>query len=216
MILGIFVIFPVIYGIGISLFDYNPLNATNTFLGLENYKKLLQDDVFWKAVKNTIFFCVVAVALNIIITLFLAKIISVIPNKILRNVFRTILFIPCIAPMVGTSLIWKYGILATNGGVLNTILKWFGISPTNWFMTTTPMMMLIIVYTLWADLGYNVILFTAGMDNVPEEFEEAAILDGANAVQRFFRVKLPLMKRTFAFVSIMTMANYFQMKFFVF
>ena len=78
LFLFIFAVFPVIYGIGISLFDYNPLNIHNQFLGLENYRRLIHDEVFWKAVKNTFFFCIVAVTGNIVITLFLAKIISVI------------------------------------------------------------------------------------------------------------------------------------------
>lgn len=211
LFLFIFAVFPVIYGIGISLYDYNPLNIHNQFLGLENYRRLIHDEVFWKAVKNTFFFCIVAVTGNIVITLFLAKIISVIPSGKLRTIFRTILFVPCIAPAVGTSMIWKYGIAAADGGLLNRFLGLFGMAPKNWFLTTMPMMIIIIVYTLWADIGYNVVLFTAAIEGVPKEFEEAALIDGAGPVKCFLKIKLPLMGRTFAFVSIMTMANYFQM-----
>ena len=111
----IFAVFPVAYGLGISFYDYNPASTHNLFLGIENYKRLIQDETFWKAVRNTVFFCVAAVAGNIVITLFLAKIISVLPSKRLKTLFRTILFIPCIAPMVGTSMVWKYGIVGTDG-----------------------------------------------------------------------------------------------------
>ena len=97
LFLGIFAVFPILYGLGISLYDYNPANSHNPFLGLENYRRLLQDEVFWKAVGNTVFFCVVAVSANIVITLFLAKIISVLPSKGMKTFFRTIFFIPCIA-----------------------------------------------------------------------------------------------------------------------
>lgn len=211
LFLLVFSVFPVIYGLGISFFEYNPANSHNPFIGLENYKRLLGDEVFWLAVKNTILFGVAGVSANIVITLVLAKLISVIPARPLKTIFRTILFIPCIAPMVGTSMVWKYGLLETDGGMLNKFLGLFGIPPTNWFLTTYPLFFIVIVYTLWADIGYNVVLFTAGIEGVPKEFDEAASIDGAGPVRRFISIRLPLMRRTFAFVAVMTMANYFQM-----
>lgn len=211
LFLFVFSIFPLFYGLGISFFDYNSANSTQPFVGLENYARLFKDEVFYKAVKNTIIFCVAAVFGNITITLFLAQIISVIPRKGIKTFFRTILFIPCIAPMVGTALIWKYGIIGTRGGLLNEIIKYFGGTPRNWGLTTWQMLLIIIVFTLWADIGYNVVLFTAGLESVPKEFDEAAAIDGAGPVRRFLYIRLPLMGRTFAFVAIMTMANYFQM-----
>lgn len=211
LFLILFAVFPVAYGLGISLYDYNPANSQNPFTGLENYRRLIHDEVFWLAVKNTIVYCLAAVTANIVITLFLAEIISVLPSKWMKTMFRTILFIPCIAPMVGTSTVWKYGILGTDGGLLNKIAGIFGIAPKNWFLTTWQMLLLIIIFTLWADIGYNVVLFTAGLEGVPREFDEAAAIDGAGPVKRFLWIKLPLIGRTFAFVAIMTMANYFQM-----
>nr|WP_296265874.1 sugar ABC transporter permease [uncultured Merdimonas sp.] len=211
LFLLIFSIFPVVYGLGISFYDYNPANSEQLFLGLDNYKRLIQDEVFWQAVKNTLFFCITAVAANIVITLFLAKIISVLPSKRIKTLFRTILFIPCIAPMVGTSMVWKFGIVETDGGLINQIRGLFGLEAQNWYLTTTALMVIIIVYTLWADIGYNVVLFTAGIEGVPAEFDEAGRIDGAGPVKSFLFIKLPLMGRTFAFVAVMTMANYFQM-----
>lgn len=211
LFLLIFSIFPVVYGLGVSFYDYNPANSEQLFLGLDNYKRLIQDEVFWQAVKNTLFFCITAVAANIVITLFLAKIISVLPSKRIKTLFRTILFIPCIAPMVGTSMVWKFGIVETDGGLINQIRGLFGLEAQNWYLTTTALMVIIIVYTLWADIGYNVVLFTAGIEGVPAEFDEAARIDGAGPVKSFLFIKLPLMGRTFAFVAVMTMASYFQM-----
>ena len=153
LFLFVFVVFPVVYGLGISFYDYNPANSQNPFTGLENYRRLIHDEIFWLSVKNTILFCVIAVMLNIVVTLFLAEIISVLPAKWMKTMFRTILFIPCIAPMVGTSMVWKYGIFGTDGGMLNRIAGLFHIAPKNWFLTTWPMLLLIIVYTLWADIG---------------------------------------------------------------
>ena len=146
----VFVIFPVIYGIGISLYNYNPANSENLFLGLANYKRMLNDAVFWLSLKNTIFFGAVALVLNLVITLFLAEIISLLPSKRGKTLFRTILFIPCIAPVVGTSMIWKHGFIATDG-ILNQFFGCFGVPAHNWYLSTWPMLVIIAVYTLWAD-----------------------------------------------------------------
>lgn len=210
LFLFMFCVFPLIYGLGVSFFKYNPANTHNDFLGLANYKRLVQDPIFWKALKNTVVFAAAAVTLNILITLFLAKIISILRSKALKTLFRTILFLPCIAPKVGTALVWKYGILGTETGVLNQILGLFGIEPTNWFLTSTPLFAVIIVFTLWSDIGYNIVLFSAGIEGIPNVFNEAAALDGAGAFYRFWKVELPLLGRTFAFVAITTMADYFK------
>ncbi|MGI6755454.1 MAG: carbohydrate ABC transporter permease [Atopobiaceae bacterium] len=211
LFLGYFVFYPVIYGLFISFFDFNPTSSVQPFVGLDNYARLVHDPVFWKAVGNTFFFCFVTVALNIVISLFLASIICAIPSKGLRTLFRTIIFIPCIAPIVGTSIVWKHGIIAVDSGLLNQVLKFlFNMPAKNWLLTGMPMMMIIIVYTLWADIGYNVILFTAGLESIPKSFEEAAMVDGAGALRRFLSVRLPLMRRTFVFVAIMSVADYFQ------
>ena len=186
LFLLVFVVFPVAYGLGISFYDYNPANSQNPFTGIENYKRLIHDEVFWIAVKNTIFFCVVAVTANIVITLFLAEMICILPSKWMKTMFRTILFIPCIAPMVGTSTVWKYGIFGTDGGALNRIAGLFGAAPKNWFLTTWQFMLLIIVFTLWADIGYNVVLFTAGIEGVPKELRRRAPLTGRGLCGGFF------------------------------
>ena len=131
-LLFLFVVFPLFYGLGISFFDYNPARDSNPFLGLDNYMKMFQDPIFKKAVVNTLVFGIIAVFLNIVITLFLAQLISVLPSKKWKTIFRTILFIPCIAPMVGTALVWKSGIIETDGGLLNRLMGVFGMEPKNW------------------------------------------------------------------------------------
>lgn len=209
--LGIFVVIPLIYALGISFYDYNPARIQNPFVGLANYKKMLEDEVMVKAILNTLKFSCIGVCANIVLTLFVAQSISSLRSSKLQTVFKTILFIPCVAPIVGTSVIWKYSLLETDGGVLNTIIKWVGGSPKNWFATSTALLLIIVVYTLWTDMGYNVILFSAGFNSVPQEFEEAAKIDGANRLQRFFFIRLPLIRRTFAFVFIMTLADYMKM-----
>ena len=97
LFLGVFSIAPLFYGLGVSLFNYNPLNQVNPFVGLENYRYMFRDPLFWGPQKHTVFFVALATVLNITITLFLAQVISTLPSNKLRSAFRTILFLPCIA-----------------------------------------------------------------------------------------------------------------------
>lgn len=211
LFLGVFVVAPLIYALGISFYDYNPARTHNDFIGLANYKKLLEDEVLRKTIVNTIVFSGMGVCANIILTLGVAQLISSLRQRKMQTIFKTILFIPCVAPIVGTSVIWKYGLLETDGGIINEIVKFFNGTPRNWFATSMALMIIIVIYTLWTDMGYNVVLFSAGMNNIPKEFEEAAMIDGAGRLQRFFYIRMPLIKRTFAFVFIMTLADYMKM-----
>lgn len=208
--LGVFSIAPLFYGLGISLFNYNPLNQVNPFIGLNNYIFMFGDARFWAAAKHTLMFVGIATVLNITITLFLAQIISVLPSNKLRGAFRTIFFLPCIAPMVGSALVWKTGILNTRGGVLNAVLGRFGVAPVNWLGNAEAVWPALFIFTLWAGIGYNIVLLSAGLDGIPTDFNEAAEIDGANAVQRFFLITLPLLGRTLAYVLMMTLINFFQ------
>lgn len=211
IILMIFSFVPLIYGLGISFFEYNPANISNNFIGIENYIRLANDPRFWKALKNTFIFSITACSINIVISLFLSTIISSLKSDRIKAFFRTLIFIPCIAPMVGTAMVWKHGILGSNGGLLNEFLSYFGYPATNWFLTESTLMLIIIIFTLWADIGYNTVLFTTAIESIPKDFEEAASLDGANGMQRFFQIKFPLMSKMFAFISTMTMIDYLQM-----
>lgn len=209
LFLGVFSIAPLFYGLGISLFNYNPLNKVNPFIGFENYRYMFNDPLFWNAAKHTVFFVALATVLNITITLFLAQIISVLPSNKQRSAFRTILFLPCIAPMVGSALVWRTGILNTRGGVLNAVVGWFGVDPVNWLGDPKAIWVSLFVFTLWAGIGYNVVLLSAGLDGIPTDFNEAAEIDGAGAVQRFFYITLPLLGRTLTYVLMMTLVGFF-------
>lgn len=208
---GIFLIAPLFYGLGVSLFDYNPVRMQNPFIGLENYRQLLMDAVFKKAVKNTLVFVTVTVALNIVFTLFISTILVDLPWRGWKNFFRTIFFIPCIAPLVTSAVVWNRGILITQDGLMNALLKVLGFAPVNWLGDQKLVMASIILFTLWADFGYNTVLFCSGLEGIPRDFLEAADMDGANALYKFMKIRLPLLGRTFVFVVMMTIISYFQM-----
>lgn len=206
----LFHIFPLFFGLGISFFDYNPIRTQNDWIGLENYQRMVQDPVFWIAVKNTLVFAAVTTICNLILSLFLAQAICSLPRRWMKTLVRTCIFIPWIAPMVGSSLIWKSGFLQRDGGFFNRILESMGQAPVAWLHEPGWLLTAIIIFTLWSDLGGNVILFSAALDNIPREFEESAQIDGAGFFRRLFLIRLPLMGRTFSFMLVMTTLGYFQ------
>lgn len=207
----VFMLFPLFLGLGISFFEFNPLSANNPFVGLENYKRLLEDQRFFLSLKNTIFFVAVAVAINIVLSLIIAQFISIQKSKFARGFFRMMVFLPCVAPIACTAVVWKNGILLRDGGYLNLVLERFGIAPIAWLTNPNVIMLSLIIFTLWADLGYNTIIFSSGMDGIPTDFYEAAEIDGAGALIKFIKITIPLLARTFVFVVMMTLISYFGM-----
>lgn len=207
----VFLIIPILGTIGISFTDYNPISGHIDFLGIENYKGLMGDEQFVKAFKNTLVFTIVAVLLNIIISLTMATLISQMKSNKTRSFFRMIVFLPCMAPMVASAVVWGRSILNTKIGLVNEIIEFFGGHHIAWTGDVHYVMISVIVFTLWADLGYNIILFSAGIDSIPADVYEAADLDGSTGWQKFRNITLPLLGRTTTFVILMTLISYFQM-----
>ena len=210
-LLSVFIVIPIIGSFVISLFDYNPLRGSNTFLGLDNYARMLADKAFLSALSNTLRFVGVAVLVNITLTLTLSQFISGIKRKWLRNLFLVGIFMPCIAPVANSAVVWSRSLFPTKGGLINQIISAFGGSPVNWVGDPLMVIPSIIFFTVWVDIGYNTILFTAGTDGIPTDFHEAAVIDGAGPLTRFFMVTLPLLGRTLTFVIAMTLISHFQM-----
>ena len=210
-LLTLFVVVPIIGSFVISLFDYNPLRESNTFLGIDNYIRLISDPVYKRAVQNTLFFVFVTVTINIALTLLLAQCIAGIRRKPLRNLILVAIFMPCVAPMANSAVVWSRSLFPPRAGLFNTVITAFGGTPVDWIGGASWLMPSIILFSVWADIGYNTVLFTAGIDGIPKDFYEAADIDGAGPVIRFFKITLPLLGRTFSFVAAMTMISHFQM-----
>jgi multiple sugar transport system permease protein/raffinose/stachyose/melibiose transport system permease protein len=118
---------------------------------------------------------------------------------------------PCVAPLAASSFVWGR-MYEKRYGLINILLdRWFGIAPRAWLGEVATMMPSIILFTLWADIGYNIIIFCAGIDGIPADFYEAAVIDGAGPLRRFFTITLPLLGRTTCFVIAMTLISHFQM-----
>lgn len=209
--LTLFMVVPIVGSFIISFMDYNPLRMENAVVWMENYQKMFQDPLFWKALKNTLVFVLMTVPCNIVLSLLLAQLISVFSSNKVRSFFRMTFFLPCIAPLVASSVVWGRSILATKTGLINILLNKAGLNGVDWLGDASILMFSVILFTLWADVGYNTILFNAGLDGIPMEFYEASQLDGAGPVQRFFHITLPLLGRTMAFIITMTLISHFQM-----
>ena len=207
----VFIVIPIVIGLVISFFIYNPLSSDNKFIGLENFVRLVQDADFRKALLNTLLFVLITVTLNIGIALVVAQMISWFKSNKVRSFFRMVFFLPCIAPMVATSVVFARSIFPTTTGFLNVALNKIGIDSINWLGDPKVVMISLIIYTIWVDVGYNVILFSAGIDGIPSYVYEAADLDGASEWVKFRKITWPLLGRSFQFVIVQTLISHFQM-----
>lgn len=210
-LLVVFVIIPIIGSFVIAFFDYNPLRLSggNAYIGLRNFQNLLSDGIFHQVLLNTLYYVFVMVFINLCVTLVIAQALCTLQSNKWRSLFRVNFFMPCIAPLAAVAIVWTKSIFTTRGG-LNMILGLFNIPAVNWLGNASTLMPSILILSLWADVGYNIILFIAGIQGIPDDFYEAAEIDGANPVQRFFKITLPLLARTLAFVIAMTFISQFQ------
>jgi multiple sugar transport system permease protein len=206
----VFIIAPIAWGVILSMYRYSPLSRIVPFIGLDNFKNLLTDKVFIKSFINTFEFVGIAVPVNIILTLLIALGINKVRNVHIRNTFRIMFFLPAIVPLAGSSIVWLT-MFNLRGGLLNIILRNIGLNSVKWLGDPSIAMISIIIMTLWADMGYNIVIFMAGLDSIPDRFYEAAKLDGATRLKSFWYITLPLLNRTTLFVTIMTIISYFQM-----
>jgi len=211
-LLVLFVVIPIIGSFVISLFDYNPLRTGNPFLGLENYKRAFsKDPVYVLALINSLKFVFITVAINISLTLVLAQCIAGIKRRFFRNLILVSIFLPCVAPVANSAVVWFRSLFPPNRGLFNVIITGLGGSSIDWIGSAQVILYSIIFFTVWVDIGYNTVLFTAGIEGIPKDFYEAADIDGAGPMRKFFLITLPLLGRTFSFVAAMTMISHFQM-----
>uniref|UniRef100_A0A832D080 Sugar ABC transporter permease n=1 Tax=Ignavibacterium album TaxID=591197 RepID=A0A832D080_9BACT len=209
----IFFFIPVIAAFIISFTDFDIYTLGNfstlRFIGFENYIKLFNDDLFWTALGNTFYFVVVAGPLSIAVSLTAALMLN---SKLVKfkSLFRLAYFLPVVTTLVAVAIVWRF-IYHPNFGILNFFLSLIGINPIDWLGDPDWAMPSIILLAVWKNFGYNMIIFIAGLQNIPEELYEAADIEGANAFQKFKHITLPMLAPTTIFVSIITMIGYFQL-----
>ncbi len=208
-----FMAFPIVASLLLSFTDFDIYAVGDMdnarFVGLRNYAQLLQTPLFWQALKNTFYFAIVGGPLSIATSLAAALLVNARLTRF-KGFFRTVYFIPFVTTLVAVAIVWRY-LYHPQYGLLNYGLGWLGIDPVDWLGDPRWAMPAIIVLAVWKNFGYNMLIFIAGLQAIPEELYEAAHLDGAGAWQRFRHVTLPMLAPTFLFVGVITMIGYFQL-----
>ena len=212
-LIGVFFFLPVAASLLLSVTDfdlYGIANPGNTrFVGFDNYARLLKTPDFWLALRNTFYFAFVGGPLTIAVSLAAALLLS---SKLVRfkSFFRTIYFTPFVTTLVAVAIVWKY-LYHTRYGLFNYALGAIGIGPVDWLGDPHWAMPAIILMAVWKSFGYNMLIFIAGLQAIPEDLYDAAEIDGASATRRFFSITLPMLAPTLVFVSVITMIGYFQL-----
>jgi len=202
----IFYVWPFIQNFWFSFNDVNKFNMA-TFCGLDNYKKLFEEPDLMLALKNTILYAVITVPIGLFISLLLATLLN---SKIKgKGIYRTIYLLPSITMAAAVALVWK---LIFNGdyGILNTVLEFFGVEGKRWLTDPSTALFCVMMVGIWSGAGYNMIILLAGMQGVSNSYYEAAEIDGAGPVQKFFKITIPPVSPTIFFVTITGLIGAFQ------
>ncbi len=213
LVIGVFFFLPVVAALAVSFTDFDIYALADfgnmRFVGLQNYARLLETPLFWQAFGNTLYFVVIGVPLSVGTSLGLALLLH---SRLVRfrGLFRTALFAPVVTTLVAVAVIWRY-LFNTQYGLINYAFGGLGIERIDWLGDPTWAMPAIIVFAVWKNFGYNMLILLAGLQAIPEELYEAARIDGASFWRRFRHVTLPMLGPVMAMVNVLTIAGYFQL-----
>jgi multiple sugar transport system permease protein len=212
LLIAVFFFLPVLAALLLSFTDFDIYALGDLdrlrFVGLRNYLDLLQSPLFWTALGNTFYFVVVGGPLSVAVSLGAALLVNA-PLTRCPGFFRAAFFLPVVTTLVAVAVVWRY-LYHPRHGLLNYGLGLFGIDPIDWLGDPVWAMPAIILMAVWKNFGFNMIIFIAGLQNIPPQLYEAARIDGANGWRQFRYITLPLLGPTFLFVALMTMIGYFQ------
>jgi len=213
LVIGAFFALPVLAAFALSLTDFDLYALADLknlrFIGFGNYLDVLHAPLFWKSLLNTVYFVAVGVPLSMAASLGAALLLNS-PLARFKGLFRTALFAPVVTTVVAVALIWRY-LFHTKYGLINYALVHLGIEPIDWLGDPHFSMPAIIVFAVWKNFGYNMIILIAGLQGIPQELYEAARIDGANAWHQFRHITFPSLRPVLLLVAIITVAGYFQL-----
>lgn len=212
-VLAVFFGLPVLAALLLSLSDFDLYALADwrnlRFVGLHNYADLLQTPLFWKSLGNTFYFVLVGVPLSIGTSLGAALLLHA-PVTRFRAFFRTALFAPVVTTLVAVAVIWRY-LFHTSYGLVNWMLGHLGIAPIDWLGDPHWAMPTIILLAVWKNFGYNMVIFLAGLQAIPQDLYEAARIDGATRWRQLLHITLPMLGPVLMVVGVITVAGYFQL-----
>jgi multiple sugar transport system permease protein len=213
VVIAVFFALPVGIGLALSLTDFDLYAladlSTLRFVGLDNYLRLLHTPLFWQALGNTLYFVAVGVPVSIALSLGAALLLNARAAK-WQALFRTALFAPVVTTVVAVAVIWRY-LLHTRYGLINQALAGLGIDPVDWLGDPRWSMPAIILFAVWKNFGYNMVILLAALQAVPRELYESARVDGAGTLRQFTDLTFPMLTPTLVMVGILTLAGYFQL-----
>ncbi|KAF1688848.1 carbohydrate ABC transporter permease [Pseudoxanthomonas taiwanensis] len=213
LVIGLFFGLPVLSALALSLTDFDLYALADMrnlrFVALDNYLALLRTPLFWKSLWNTSYFVVVGVPLSVAVSLGAALLLNA-PVARLKALFRTALFAPVVTTLVAVAVIWRY-LFHTSYGLVNWALGHLGIAPVDWLGDPRWAMPTIILFAVWKNFGYNMVIFLAGLQAIPQDLYEAARIDGASRWQQFRHITLPQLGPVLLVVGVITVSGYFQL-----
>lgn len=188
--LGVFYMYPLFRTIFYSFTRWGMFGG-HTWIGLSNYVRIISDIQVWSALKNTVIYAFCVVPLSIV----LAILISCLLNGGIRGlgIYRTIFFLPAVTIPAAIALVWRYTIYEFNSGILNSVISFFGGTKIGWLTNPGYVMLSLVVVGVWGSLGRAIVIFLAGLQGIHRSYYEAAEIDGAGVIHRFFSITLPLL-----------------------
>lgn len=204
---GIFVVRAVVVAVQMSFFEWHILRPSRPFVGLDNYVELINDDVWWISLRNTLIFTVITVIGTTVVALGAALAVT----RPIRGqgFFRILLYTPSLFSVGAVGLIWVW-LLNNQFGVVNYMLSFIGLGPYNWLGDPNLVLPALSLTTIWWGFGFPMLIFIAGLQGIPEQLYEAARIDGAAGRAIFFNITLPLLRPTILFVTVTGVISHFQ------
>lgn len=188
-----FHVIPIFMTAGYSFTDYNVIQAPE-FVGVSNYKSLVEDPYLISSLINTAIYTVIVVPVQTILSMVIAYLLASKCRNTYGSLVRSVLFVPVITSMILTAAVWRLLLSSNPEGVINSIAGIFGFDPINWLGSSWPALFSVCLIGIWKNVGYFMVIFYAGMMDIPSDLYEAAKVDGAGSVRQFFSITLPMLK----------------------
>lgn len=208
LVIAVFILYPLIKTIFMSFYmNYDFLNNTVTGFGMDNYQYLMQDRIFWRALRNTLLYVVFVVPCSIMISLGIAVLLN---SKIkFRGFFQTVFFLPYVTSVVAVGIVWGW-IFHSKYGLVNGLLQFFGIPGVEWLNRPVTAMAALIIFSIWKSLAFNIIIFLAGLQNIQPIYYQAAKVDATPKGRVFLKITVPMLSPMILYTMVMGLISGFK------
>lgn len=204
---GLFIFFPILYGLWTSFYNWNPFQSKFDFVGLGNYTYVIQSPDFWRSLINTVLFTLGSLIMTVGFSLLLAAMMQGVKKGM--GFYRGAYFLPVISSMVATSMLWKF-MFSYDDGLFNSLLMQMGFTKVPWLQDANIALPVLMVVQAWKDIGYALVLILAGINNIDPSIYESAEIDGASKPRQFFSITMPLIRNTMTILIITKLIDYMQ------